>query len=1092
MPSDYAAIRSENQQRYGTDIARIGPMLLADRYDDRTHFIYELLQNAEDALARRVDWSGSRAVQFYLEPNLLRLSHYGKPFDDRDVRGICGIAESTKERTAIGRFGIGFKSVYAYTTSPEVHSGDEDFAIESFVWPIAATDLSRGMDETLIVLPLNAGSPTSHAEIAKGLRKLGLGTLLFLREIEEIEWRVGEEASGVYLRSHPETLGSGVRRITVVGQEAGEDATEESWLIFFRKVSTEDGVVVGQVEIAFLVSDAEERAQWSIRSVANSPLVVFFPTVVETNLGFVVQGPYRTTPSRDNIPRNDPWNHRLVKETANLLVDALAWLRDNGYLDVAALRCLPVDRTKFPEASMFSPLFETVRTQLKSRRLLPTCTGTHVVASTARLARTQELRQLFSPWQLGALLGISGEVSWLSGDISQDRTPELRQYMMKELDIPELTPEIVLARLNKTFLEAQPDEWILNLYDFLQGQPALLRSSRINSLPIIRLTDGTHVPALEGGQPKAFLPSAIETAFPTVRKTVCSTEEARQCLETLGLTEPNPVDDVIWNILPKYQGDNVDVSDDAYRADIRRILEAFGTDSKTQREKLTIALRNTSFVMSVDAGNKSKYVSKPGELYFATARLKDLFDGVNNVLLVDDEYECLRGEEIRDLLEACGTSRSLQAVSAQPDFTWVQLRQLRIGAGCEDNSGGDRFNDYTLRGIDELLDILCVVDCHITSHKASLLWEALGDLQDRRGASVFTGTYLWNYYHPRSASFDASFVQELNTRAWIPDSQGELHKPCDLVFETLGWKANPLLLSKIRFKPPVIEMLAKEAGIEPGVLDLLRQLGVTSEADLRSRLGVEVEATLTGESVVPLDDDNETGQVSGGGKKQSTTPPETQNNSVNVRNEAYGSEGNHRNSDHGQSESSKSAAVGGRPDANIHRGTPSGARSQPANGGEDRVFISYIATHLADDEESDPDGLDQQARMALENKAIELILRLDPRLQRTATNNLGFDLFEPDGSGQPVRWVEVKAMTGELADRPVCLSRPQFDCAWVHGESYWLYIVEHAADDRRAVLLRIQDPAGTAKNFAFDRGWRLIAKFTEGDSEAGASPEGRG
>ena len=26
-------------------------MLLANRYDDRTHFIFELLQNAEDALA---------------------------------------------------------------------------------------------------------------------------------------------------------------------------------------------------------------------------------------------------------------------------------------------------------------------------------------------------------------------------------------------------------------------------------------------------------------------------------------------------------------------------------------------------------------------------------------------------------------------------------------------------------------------------------------------------------------------------------------------------------------------------------------------------------------------------------------------------------------------------------------------------------------------------------------------------------------------------------------------------------------------------------------------------------------------------------
>lgn len=152
MPSDYAAIRADNQQRYGTDIAEIGPMLLVDRYDDRTHFIYELLQNAEDALARRAGSSGARSVQFYLEPALLHLSHYGKAFDQHDVQGICGIAKSTKERTAIGRFGIGFKSVYAYTARPEVHSGDEDFAIENFVWPTVAPAIERGADETVIAL----------------------------------------------------------------------------------------------------------------------------------------------------------------------------------------------------------------------------------------------------------------------------------------------------------------------------------------------------------------------------------------------------------------------------------------------------------------------------------------------------------------------------------------------------------------------------------------------------------------------------------------------------------------------------------------------------------------------------------------------------------------------------------------------------------------------------------------------------------------------------------------------------------------------------------------------------------------------------
>jgi hypothetical protein len=157
MASDYAAIRAANIVRYGTDIPRIGPMLLANRYDDRTHFIFELLQNAEDALARRASWDGSRAANFTLTADALQLRHFGKPFDESDVRGVCGIGESTKdELTAIGRFGIGFKSVYAFTDAPEVHSGQEDFVIGNYVWPAPAPKMERDGDATVITQPTSA------------------------------------------------------------------------------------------------------------------------------------------------------------------------------------------------------------------------------------------------------------------------------------------------------------------------------------------------------------------------------------------------------------------------------------------------------------------------------------------------------------------------------------------------------------------------------------------------------------------------------------------------------------------------------------------------------------------------------------------------------------------------------------------------------------------------------------------------------------------------------------------------------------------------------------------------------------------------
>src|SRR6202023_852447 len=82
-------------------------------------------------------------------------------------------------------------------------------------------------------------------------------------------------------------------------------------------------------------------------------LTVVFPTEKETFLGFLVQGPYRTTPARDNIPEHDPSNQVLVRETAALLTDVLRELRDGGLLTMEVLTALPIDAARFPPGSMF-------------------------------------------------------------------------------------------------------------------------------------------------------------------------------------------------------------------------------------------------------------------------------------------------------------------------------------------------------------------------------------------------------------------------------------------------------------------------------------------------------------------------------------------------------------------------------------------------------------------------------------------------------------------------------------------------------------------------------------------------------------------
>jgi hypothetical protein len=148
-----------------------------------------------------------------------------------------------------------------------------------------------------------------------------------------------------------------------------------------------------------------------------------------------------------------------------------------------------------------------------------------------------------------------------------------------------------------------------------------------------------------------------------------------------------------------------------------------------------------------------------------------------------------------------------------------------------------------------------------------------------------------------------------------------------------------------------------------------------------------------------------------------------------------------------------------------------GKRTPGTIGG--KPFISYLGTH-PDDEERDPDGLDQAKRMDIEAQAIDLIISLEPTLKRTPPNNPGFDLYEGE-VGQEIRLVEVKSMTGCLDDRPVGISRTQFECAREKGGAYWLYVVEHATDPKRAKVLRIQNPVKCAQTFTFDQGWREIA-----------------
>ena len=95
--------------------------LLAGHYSESNHFVYELLQNADDASGK----DGVLYFQIDFCGEYLVVSHKGKPFSEDDIESICSIGDGMKstDENQTGFKGIGFKSVFAHSDFVIVRSG---------------------------------------------------------------------------------------------------------------------------------------------------------------------------------------------------------------------------------------------------------------------------------------------------------------------------------------------------------------------------------------------------------------------------------------------------------------------------------------------------------------------------------------------------------------------------------------------------------------------------------------------------------------------------------------------------------------------------------------------------------------------------------------------------------------------------------------------------------------------------------------------------------------------------------------------------------------------------------------------------------
>ncbi|RME60945.1 hypothetical protein D6779_01060 [Candidatus Parcubacteria bacterium] len=832
MASDYEKILKDNIREYGEGTRHLA--FLKRLYSDRTHFVFEIIQNAEDAKAKR--------IRFDLHGNRLEVRHDGRPFSGADVRGICGVGEGTKSEdlTQIGKFGIGFKSVYAYTTSPEIHSnggpnGSEHFRIEHYVRPIGIEPRELGKPwTTLIILPIDAediDQQTAVRQIADRLQRLNVRTLLFLKHIEEVEYKLFDGTQGTYLRESRKTP-SGQREVTVIGQcqISGEPHDyEEEWLLFQRPLQTPDSTDTVNVEIGFLVKQDQKSGKRQIVKVKASPLVVFFPTEKETNLGFLIQGPYRTTPARDNIPRDDDWNKRLVKTTGDLLCETLSRLKAQGLLSPTVLETLPINPDHFPEDSMFYPIFEKVKAAFRERELLPAHGGGYVSASRANLAGSRDLRDLLTPEQLTALLETGETLQWVSGEITRDRMPQLWQYLRDEMAIDLIDPDRFARLLKPDFLQQQNDEWFARFYAFLLGQEALWRAPRwprvepgiLRRKAFLRLEDGSLVKPFDPeGRPNAYLPPEQPTKFVVVRRAIVkdevAAEKALEFLKRLGLEEPDEVANVIENILPKYRGEGTDQIDDReYESDLQAILRALKTDSQEKKERL---LREVYEIPLIKAENTLRGVTeykRQDEVYHESQSLQIYFKDNDDAWFVAEDPAVLK---------------SVATQLGVPDKVRIRFRKPS-SSGYVAISDRHGWHMRGLNGFDPYTEVdgLEFAVTNPSVDRAKVIWNdiLIPHKQLLRG-TVEQATRQDYSNAKRRSEVSPAGALVINSQ-WIPCSDGGFCKPSDIRLEDLpdGFTRDEILAETLGIKRPLVEnklsKVAKSIGVDdPSDIQYLR------------------------------------------------------------------------------------------------------------------------------------------------------------------------------------------------------------------------------------------------------------------------------
>lgn len=766
--------------------------LLTDLYPDNAHFIYELLQNAEDAYAQE--------VRFILHEDHIKFEHNGERlFLIEDVDAITSIGFSTKRDgvTNIGKFGVGFKAVFAYTETPQVESGDVHFRIRDMVVP-EPDGLSRrsqiGDKQTRFILPFDNPKKLpeqARSEIEKLIKALGATTLLFLTHIRKIEYLLPDSSRG-----YIERIGLGDNRFEIRVQHPHKLAPSSTWFMKFdKKVQLEDeeaenespkvkscriAVAFGLTPIEAKVGAKEKKAgsadaspEWELAPMEPGRVCIYFPADKETsNLRFHLHAPFASTVARDSV-RDCAGNNLLRDHLADLLAESMSAIRNQGFLTVRALAVLPNEKDNLPK--FYQPLITRLVREFQEQDLVPMKRGGHATAVDI-FQGSKALSDLIDDDDMVTLLGDDYIPPMWAANPSQRHQRE--DNFLSMLDIEQWdTAELVkaLGRLDKDalghWMGGKDEKWHQDLYemliDFINAAPKYPytateeRKGTIKGLGLVRCIDAIH----RKGNECFFLTDGIEHdgKFPRVAKGVyfankVENKKAREFLETVGVREVDEKAEIEYILKERYSQEAVD--NKQFRPELNDIARFIVFAEKHPGD---IKLFQGHYIFKLESGKWGK----PNQVYLDVPFMDTDLNIYYQILGSLSEQWALSEEYKTDRINPKKIGEFAKKLGA------ITVLSINL-----DN--GYNAKDYTIKHIEDVL-------ASININASKLIWRTCISHKND-SPSFFCKQSRPDGRYNFSCDGDSSIVAALKKYKWVPqksDKTIEFVQPREAVAEKL-------------------------------------------------------------------------------------------------------------------------------------------------------------------------------------------------------------------------------------------------------------------------------------------------------------------